>query len=158
VENTIEAAVEYEDNLKDASGSAIDDILDKTKTVLKLAAITIYATLATEDNIGITDLSKALAAQLDLKQAFVSAAIGAYVDANQELVIGRGKEGGIWFRAKHEAAQLLRQEAKDAKTLSKFSATARELGFTEEQFKKAKRELLTENPTIKSLKEWIAKQ
>ena len=147
-----------QENQEDLSGKAQDVVIENTKTVLKLAAITIYATLATEDNIGITDLSKALAAQLDLKQAFVSATIGSYVDANQELVIGRGKEGGIWFRAKHEAAQLLRQEAKDAKTLSKFSATARELGFTEEQFKKAKRELLTENPTIKSLKEWISKQ
>jgi hypothetical protein len=151
-----EAIAELE--LENHSDNAIVDIIKQTNTVLELAATTIYATLATEDNIGITDLSKALATQLDLKQAFVSATIGAYVDANQELVIGRGKEGGIWFRAKHEAAQLLRQETKDAKTLSKFSATAREMGFTEEQFKRAKRELLTENPTIKALKEWIAKQ
>jgi hypothetical protein len=152
-ENTV-AKLEPENH----SDNAIDSVLGSTKDVLKVAATLIYGTLSAEDNIGITELSKAIASQLDLKHSFVYGLISAYVEANRELVIGHGKEGGIWLRTKHEAAQLLRQEAKDAKTLSKFSATARELGFTEEQFKRAKRELLTENPTIKSLKEWIAKQ
>lgn len=143
---------------EDKSDNAIADVIENTEKVLDLAATIIYDTLTKEDSIGITDLSKTIAVQMDLKHTFVYGIIGAFVDANQELVMGVGKGGGVQFRTKYEALQLSRQEAKDAKTLSKFSATARELGFQEEQFKKAKRELLTETPTIKMLKEWLAKQ
>jgi hypothetical protein len=141
-----------------SSDNAIEIVMESTKNILRVAATLIYDALAEEDNIGITDLSKAIAAQLELKQTLVYGVIGAYVDFNQELVIALGKGGGIWYRHKYEALQLARQEIKEAKTLSKFSSTARELGFQEEQFKRAKKELLTDTPTIKALKEWIAKQ
>jgi hypothetical protein len=132
---------------------------DNADRVISAVSSRISNAIKEDRNLAIGTLSSELSSELELPNAFVKTLVGAYVEANEELVLALGKGNGIMLKSKYEVLQKKQEEVKAETTYSKFTSKVRGLGFKDKtQFNAARREL-GEKPTLAALKIWIeAKQ